>query len=147
MLNKKRGFTLIELLVAISIVVVLSAVGVTSYRAAHKSGRDGKRKSDLNQIRSALEMYRSDEGLYPNINDGTGANWSGMIGTLTTDGFIGTAPLDPRSDDGWVYYYNSVDGYTYIVCALLESDIGGTCAGNPDCTGDSDACNYQLSNP
>ncbi|MBU2591905.1 type II secretion system GspH family protein [Patescibacteria group bacterium] len=136
----KSGFTLMELLVAITIVVTLSAIGIVSYRSANQKGRDGKRKSDINQVRAALEMYRSDEGLYP-----IGSDWTAMLSTLGS-GYINNVPLDPRfSSDGWVYYYSSSDGYTYVVCARLESETG-SCLGNPSCGGGT-TCNYQFSNP
>lgn len=139
-LKENKGFTLIELMVAVTIVILLSAVGITSYRAANQKGRDGKRKSDINQIRSALEMYRSDVGTYP-----TGVNWDSMISTLSTGNYISTIPQDPRSTDGYAYYYSSATGYTYTICALLESETG-SCTGNPDC-GTEGTCNYQFNSP
>ncbi len=129
---------------AVTIVITLSAIGIASYRSANQKGRDGKRKSDVNQVRAALEMYRSDNGLYPNTGDGSGNDWDGMLSTLGS-GYINNVPLDPRSNDGWTYYYNSSDGYTYIICALLESETGGSCSGSPSCGGGT--CNYQFSNP
>lgn len=63
-INKKKGFTLIELLVAMTIVAVLMGLALVSFQGAKKTARDGKRKTDLEQLRSALEMYRADNGHY-----------------------------------------------------------------------------------
>ena len=53
-----RGFTLIELLVVIAIIGILITVGAVSYQRAVRLSRDSKRKTDLEQIRQALETYR-----------------------------------------------------------------------------------------
>ena len=62
---QKHAFTMIELLVVISIigiVVALSFFGIQNTRA---SSRDAKRKSDLETIRSVLELYKADCKEYP----------------------------------------------------------------------------------
>ena len=60
-----KGFTLIELLVAISIIGVLSSFLLANFVGIRQRARDGVRKSDLRQIQSALELYRSDQSKYP----------------------------------------------------------------------------------
>jgi len=132
----RAGFTLIELLVAISIVIFLSTVGMTSYRAAQKKGRDSKRKSDLEQVRAALEMYRSDNELYP-IGD-----WGTALSALNSGGYLSTTPQDPK---GYSYYYNSAAGYSYDLCAYLEA--GGTDDCGSNCGSAPDNCNYKVTNP
>lgn len=62
---KKSGFTLIELLVAISIIAILSAIGLVTFSSVLKQGRDSKRQSDLRSIQSALEQYYADQFFYP----------------------------------------------------------------------------------
>ena len=57
MLKKTTGFTLIELLITVSIIAVLSAIGLIAYSAAFRQGNDSKRHSDLRAIQSALEQY------------------------------------------------------------------------------------------
>jgi general secretion pathway protein G len=95
---KRRGFTLIELLVTIAIISVLSGIGLAAFIGAQKKARDGRRQADLEQIRSALELYRSNEGngLYP-----------GSLGLLTAD-YLSPLSTDPKSGD----FYNSGYGGT-----------------------------------
>lgn len=64
-LPKQRGFTLIEILVSIAIVAILTTIAISTYSNAQKIARDGKRKSDLNAIATALEIYKSRNGRYP----------------------------------------------------------------------------------
>ena len=62
--HKRNGFSLIELMVSTTVIAILTVIGVVSYSSVNKRSRDVKRKSDIEQIRSALEMYRSDYGYY-----------------------------------------------------------------------------------
>jgi len=133
-MRKKRhsfGFTLIELLVAMTIVAILSGLALVSYQGARQSARDGKRKADLEEIRSALEMYRADEGSYPSD-----------LATLESAGYI-DLPTDPLA--GRSYSYHQVSASTYKLCAALEIDTGESYV---DCGGDCGVgCNYQVKNP
>ncbi len=134
--NDRLGFTFIEVLVVTTIIAVLTAVGVTNFGVANKKARDGKRKGDLEQIRAALELYRTDEGSYPvAITFG---------GTLEVGGvtYMQEIPSDPDAD--YDYYYDS-DGSTYDLCAALELDTTGSCTGEPSC-GDG-TCNYMIESP
>lgn len=63
--NFKKGFTLIELLIVIAIIGVLATLLMVNFIGVRQRARDAQRKSDLRQIQSALEIYRSDQGSYP----------------------------------------------------------------------------------
>lgn len=76
-----KGFTLIELLVTISIIAILSAIGLVIYSNVIKQGRDSKRQSDLRSIQSALEQYYSDQGFYPSL---LGSSFNSFSSPLTS---------------------------------------------------------------
>jgi len=126
------GFTLIELLISVSIILLLSSMAVISYQASNKKARDNRRNSDLEQIRAALEMYRSDEDLYPEA-----------LSTLVTD-YMNEVPSDPKAGAGYVYYYSRTTTTTYDLCAYFES--GGTDDCGDNCGAPAN-CNYKLTNP
>lgn len=135
------GFTLIEVLVAATIIGLLSTVGLTGYQAITRSGRDALRKSDLEQVRSALEIYKSDNGNYPTPQ-------ATCVPALPTS-YINPYPTDSRpSASRYCYVWKT--GLTYQICAHLEN--GGTVASASYC-GDSAGtlctanCNYQVTNP
>lgn len=65
MTKQNSGFTLVELLVVISIIALLSIIGVTVFTSATGLARDSQKMKDLESIRQALELYRSDVHNYP----------------------------------------------------------------------------------
>ncbi len=57
MKNKKMlGFTLIELMVVLTIIAVLSTVGINAFAMAQKKGRDTKRIATLREIVIAVSL-------------------------------------------------------------------------------------------
>lgn len=133
---KNKAFTFIELLVVATIISLLAGAGAVSYSAFSKQSRDAKRKADLEQVRAALEMYRSNNNVYIT---GTWASLSGNPGLTTPTVFLQSLPTDPKSAS-YNYYYNG-SSTDYTLGTFLES--GGTnCSGNPSCG--ASTCNYCL---
>lgn len=141
---KKNGFTLIELLVAMTIMAVLMGISLVSYQGSKKSARDGKRRADLEQIRSALEIYRSDCKTYPGAVV-SGAALEGA-GSCVGNTYMDKVPADPGSCS---YSYTRTSANVYLLCASLET-VGsgssvtgcGSCGGAGVCP-----CNYKVVNP
>lgn len=136
-IRKNKGFTLIELLIAMTIVAVVLGLAMVSYQGAKKTARDGKRKADLEQIRSALEMCYADANSYPVAIYG-----SITCGTAT---YLDGTPKDPLYSADQ-YYYNRTSVSTYILCARMELSSAGSCTGSPSC-GTGGTCNYMVKNP
>lgn len=136
MINKK-GFTFIELLISVAIILLLTSAAVVFYQPANKKARDNKRKTDLEQIRAALEMYRADNDLYPV------GGWSTMTNALSGGNYLNDIPQDPKA---YSYYYNSDDGLSYSLCAFFESGGDDDCGDNCNAPGGQE-CNYKLTNP
>lgn len=135
---KQKGFTLIELLVVIAIIVVLSTVAMTSYRSASIRARDSRRQADVQQVRSALELYRTDKGYYPLSCTFTGTpdgNFTEMVTILHSGGYLPSSSItDPGNN---VYTYNhktdcdsSDNALGYSIGYTLE-DGGAQTVSNP----------------
>ena len=94
----KKGFTLIELVIVISIIALLSGISVFALNNARSSGRDAKRRGDLAQIASGLELYKSDCNVYPNSLPAVDSPLLGNTDPCTlpsTNVYIQAIPGDP----------------------------------------------------
>lgn len=106
-----KGFTLIELVVAIGILAILAVFLIASLNPIQQfeKARDAQRKSDLTQIKRALEQYYQDHGSYPASNasyqitdfNGNAVVWGGSAGWQP---YMNLVPQDPSSDRKYVYY-------------------------------------------
>ena len=133
------GFTLVELLVVIAIIGLLSSIVLASLNTARAKSRDARRKEDLYQIRTALELYYTDNGHYPiisspwacsattNLGNCSNASWNNLatqlhpyIPSLPKDP-VNTNISDPTFDGNLTYaYYSTSSGSDYDLIALLE---------------------------
>lgn len=135
--NSKKGFTLVELLVAISIVAVLSVIGLTAYNGVQARARDVKRLDDAKKIATLLEKYYSEQQSYPQPATCTiGSVWCNSSQTNTpanpwipgidASSFPQGLPIDPMnkivtSSVGLLYWYTS-DGSDYCLQISQETD-------------------------
>ena len=109
-----RAFTLIELLVVIAIIGLLSSIILVSLSSAKEKAKNAVRQSDLNTLRTTLELYANDHnGAYPstltsgttpdiyglnscsNYQGGTITGRTDWIPEVVTDSYIPTLPHDP----------------------------------------------------
>ncbi|MEK7621719.1 MAG: prepilin-type N-terminal cleavage/methylation domain-containing protein [Patescibacteria group bacterium] len=92
-LKATHGFTLIELLVVIAIISLLSSIILASLGAARSKARDSKRIQDLRQVQNALELYKADNGRYPDdsstLDVPLGLGGTGMDCWDCADGSVG----------------------------------------------------------
>ncbi len=80
MSSRNRGFTLIELLVVIAIIGLLSSVVLGSLRSARFKAADAAIFQQSTQLRSMMELERSNTGIYTGIkNGGQGSGSGGWI--------------------------------------------------------------------
>lgn len=147
-MKRMRGFTLLEVLVATVIIILLTTVGVASYANISKRSRDARRSSDIEQLRSALEMYRSDFGNYPNVGGGSWVSVSNLNGVLVPT-YIQRIPSDPRGIT-YPYQYRATNQnggryYGYCLALRFESQSGENNCGS--ITLPNSDYNYGLRHP
>ena len=126
----KSGFTLIELLVVISIIGILASLTLASFGNAQQKARDGVRKSDLSQIKRALELAKSDcqgSAYYPNYNGSAGATGYTDLGTYMTGPlkYISSMPKDPKDPTTQYGYRTNPSPGTANLCPP-QNGLGGT---------------------
>lgn len=121
---KKNAFSLIELLISVSIIGVLTLAVLVVIEPAkiRAKTRDAQRRSDLQTIKSALELYITDNKTYPTSGDGStcgsshvwekisglsGSNRSCLHQALTTvtngSSYLEVIPYDPSKKDDSSY--------------------------------------------
>lgn len=138
--RKTFGFTLIELLVVISIIAILITVIVATFGTTQKKARDSNRKTDLDAIKKALELFKSDtkgaakypDSIYASIDGGPND-----LLTLEYAKYIKETPTDPSivTVNGGQYIYTPNDG------------SGGACSGGGNTTtaaSDGSCVDYTL---
>lgn len=86
--NRRRGlgFTLLELLTVMTIMALLTTVGIVGYRHSIRTGKEAVLKENLYLLNHALEQHRADRGKYPSSLD-----------ELRTVGYIREVPVDPMT--------------------------------------------------
>ena len=87
-----RGFTMIELLIVVSLIVILTTMGMTQYRHSVIYSRESVLKEDLFRMRDAIDQYFADKGQYPSTLD-----------ALVSDGYVRKIPEDPftKNNSSW----------------------------------------------
>lgn len=80
MFKNEKGFTLIELMIVIAILGILAAVAIPNFLNARGKAQDASALSSLEAVKTALEMYAADNGVYPTLANATGTALSTALG-------------------------------------------------------------------
>ncbi len=135
----KKGFTLIELLIVIAIMGILTSITVSQFVTAKKKANDVARKSDLNGISKALQMYFADYGEMPAASvdgkmvvKGTTVDWGGtfMDGTYV---YMKVVPKENNTSLPAYCYKTDSEKKKYALFAQLENTSDKECIGSYPC--------------
>ena len=86
------GFTLLELVMVMTIIVILAAVGVTSYQHIQIKARETILKEDLHTMRKMIDQYAADKEKLPQSLD-----------DLVSENYMREVPMDPiTGQKDWV---------------------------------------------
>jgi general secretion pathway protein G len=90
------GFTLMEILLALTILAILSSLGIAGYRHSRRAASEAVLEANLAIIRHALEQYKADRGKYPaSLED---------LSREANKQYLRDIPIDPimRSNKMWI---------------------------------------------
>lgn len=116
--NTLSGFTLIEILTVVAIIGVLTTLTIGPIRAAQQRTRDSERKTDVNLIAQALDLYYAENRTLP--GSGTPCEYTskgaspwipGLTARYLPSSTGKVLPVDPRQNDQTLYYT-----YTNLLC-------------------------------
>jgi len=121
--QKEKGFTLIELLIVVAIIGIVAGIAIPRFLGARTVARVTRAFADMRTIADGLEMYFTDENIYPAAIDG---------GELAA--YITSIPKDPfDADDGpYRYYVNDADTPTMWLIVSNGPDLSADVAADID---------------
>ena len=128
---RRSGFTLLEVLLVISIVGLLSSAVFVGVSRQIKKSHDAKRKTDVHELQVGLELYFTDNQLYPVTLPAKGLPLTSPDGQAV---YLNKMPADPVARDPYLYPYWATPAATpstYIICSYrLETQTGSFCLTN-----------------
>lgn len=102
--KRQTGFTLLEVMVVIVILGIIASMVVPNLIGNQEEAARQKAVVDIQQLESALDMYRLRNGFYPTTEQGldalvTAANSQPVPRSFPEGGFIRRLPKDPWNED------------------------------------------------
>lgn len=137
--RRSKAFTLVEILIVVVILGILAAIVIPQFTNASQDAQIGNVKTQLQTIRSQIELFRvKNNGSAPNLE---GPDFNQLITPPAgQDVYLRVAPVNPRNssslvstgaDPGGVaatgtgavgWYYNATTGV--ITCAGFDESKG-----------------------
>jgi general secretion pathway protein G len=116
-IKRQSGFTLLELLIVIVIIGVLAILTIPNLVSGPQRGRDAQRKTDIRNIKTALETYYNDNYAYPQA-----PSWKTDLSNSSTTPYMKNVPQDPKTKNDYAYAPNCSPTCTdYTLSADLEN--------------------------
>ena len=154
--KKQNGFSLVELLIVILVIVLLATISAMAINSQKAKARDAKRISDIRQIQTALEFYKSDEGEFPVVAEPIiigqdvvklcGKAEGGFVSSQTeckeASTHMSVVPTDPLSDR-FYSYSGSAETFDLSFTTERPSVLGpaGTYYAHPNLTDNTPSAN------
>jgi general secretion pathway protein G len=100
----QKGFTLLEVMVVIVILGIIASMVVPNLMGNQEQAAKQKVVVDIQQLESALDMYRLRNGFYPTTEQGIGSLVTAPTSqpaprSFPEGGFIRRLPKDPWSEE------------------------------------------------
>lgn len=166
MKKNRSGYTLVELISVLGIAVLLIVISAAGISAVRGHSRDAKRLNDIQELSSALSMYRQETGFYPvKITAGEKLVTPGgkvILNKIPVPPLIKDGPCAPGNyeyeqiDNGRSYSLKYCLGYQvnrvnpgdcYATPQAICSKVAKICSCQNKCGGVLDNCGKPCDNP
>lgn len=143
----RPAFSLIELLIVIALIGILSAIVSNGIISSQRKARDSQRKSDLAQVKRALQSAKNDcksSAYHPiltpstvtevnQFSDGATPSTNSLMGYLSNANlkYISSIFKDPRNTGNYQYRYAFATS-TASVCPDAAAAVGLNTSGSTD---------------
>jgi len=119
--TKSPAFTLVELLTVVTIVAVLTSLGLAATRGVTEKTKTSRCLNDLRQLGVAVQLYVGDNsGRFPNTShQGVAASWTNTLADFLKTNFLGRCCAVPKHRSRLTYAWNDslADAQGYGVTA------------------------------
>ncbi|MGD9688788.1 MAG: competence type IV pilus major pilin ComGC [Phycisphaerales bacterium] len=118
---KPKAFTLIEILIVVVILGILAAIVIPQFTKASEDAQVGNVETQLQTIRSQIELYRvKNNGAYPALAMGGAAPDFGWTLLLGAD-YLKSPPVNPRTGTATIA---AGDQATAEAAVVVPGDVG-----------------------
>ena len=142
--RKNRGFTLVEILIVVIILGILAAIVIPQFTSASEDARKSNMKSQLQTLRSQIELYKLQHRDTPPAL--TGNDWSAML-VCTNDAGAKKTTAPTNVPDGTFKFgpymqaapVNPLNGFSNVEDGDNTAAAGADCGFVFDATGGTGA--------
>lgn len=164
-LANRKGFTLIELLIVMVILGILTTIVGSSFRTSQQKAHDSRRKTDLESLGKALEVYYNDKGNFPpavggemvgcGVGDAEVCDWGGEFTDAAGTVYMTKIPSESSTARNYYYVTEGGQNQSFALYARLENDLDKDIPKNAsdsnqyydgsNCGSSFSGCNYAIS--
>jgi type II secretion system protein G len=145
--SAQRGFTLVELMVVVAIIALIAGIIIPNYVHARRQASVSDTEANLKQIATALELYFTDNLVYPTGNQTT---VDPQLFGGTNNSYLNSTPTDDVGRQAYLYTQNTQTGQppsylvqdpaTYDPASLTNVSLGPAATGTQKVCGDVGNC-------
>lgn len=126
--SNQKGFTIVELLIVIVVIGILAALVITTFAGIQRKARDTERTTDIKALHGQIEVYYTNQNLYPTLANMNDATWR----STNMKGLDAEALKDPKGTASTLVAAAAANSYAYAVTnssdTACDNTTGNECA-------------------